>query len=179
MLRLISVHPASAWGRTLSCTLIQECQTFTDIHPSLAELFEAISCIYKFPTQIASFNKVNSRSNSFEKVPTVTWESCTLFGFVNYDSWRKSCSQSFPPAFDGALMAAATKLGTVSHRQCLWGTAWPLENMWRKHVSAEHKKAQKGFPLVEQDWIGPSVVFNLSKEQGMIEEIPHCAVIYL
>lgn len=71
-------------------------------------------------------------------------------------------------------MAAATKLGTVSHGQCLWGTAWPLENMWRKHVSAEHKKAQKGFPLVEQDWIGPSVVFNLSKEQGMIEDTIMC-----
>ena len=173
MLRLITNHPALAFG---SHAFLHFDPRISDIHPLLAGLFEAISCIYKFPTQIASFKEVNSRSNSFEKVPTVTWESCTLFGFVNlwYLRWRKSCSQSFPPAFDGALMAAATKLGTVSHRQCLWGTAWPLENMWRKHVSAEHKKAQKGFPLVEQDWIGPSVVFNLSKEQGMIEDTIMC-----
>ena len=97
MLWLITVHPASALGCTLSLHFDPR---ISGIHALLSELFEAVSCtqkallkthtttiggakLNKFPTQVASFKKANSTSNSHEKVPTgrrkkVTSESCRL-----------------------------------------------------------------------------------------------------
>ena len=89
MLRLISVHPALALGRTLSCTLIQESQTFT---------LCLQSCLKQFPVYISSPHKLP---------PSIRWTQQ-----AQLNSW---VGNPFPSKLRGRLTKIGSAWSTILH----------------------------------------------------------------